>query len=649
MSFSWEDIWRLVKRWWWLAIIGMVVAGGTSYYFASKKPNIYAARTRLMVGSSIRSLQPSSSDFGLGTTLAQAYGEMARQRPVAQAVVDQLKLPIGWWDLAGRVRTWVIPSAQLLQITVLDTNPELAAALANAVAAELIRQSPVSSQEGVDRGFILQELSDTQANIQETQTQIDELWDSIISLTSATELAEAQTRLDQLEQLRLTYRSAYVELANLLNTQSPNTLTVVEPASPPTVPIAPNPKKEALMAAVAGLALAIGAILLLEFADDTLRIQDTGAESLMGLPILGVVARMPNHRCDPRSPAAEMIRQLRTKVILASPSGRTKSLLITSPLPKVGKTVLTGNLGIALAAGGARVVLVDADLRAPSLHEWFDQPNLSGLTDLLTVDKAQCEVLLPQVLREADVPGLSFISAGRPPLDPSIMLTSPRMPDLLALLSERCDFVLFDSPPVEVAPDATILATLAEGTLIVINPGRTGRKVTRRTKEKLMSREDTHVIGFALNGVPLRQYAYNYNYRYAPRDALTPPGGILARLRHRLRPSQILASLPVIGRPPAPDLVSLSYAANTLGVRHDTVKRWCQEGRLPGIKKWWRWWVAEDELQDILKGREPTIIPPDLEVADSSNGREKPVWMPTADSSSHSEPTKESLGKTSTA
>jgi Mrp family chromosome partitioning ATPase len=163
------------------------------------------------------------------------------------------------------------------------------------------------------------------------------------------------------------------------------------------------------MAALAGLALAIGAVLLIEFADDTLRVDDPGIESVMGLPLLGTVPRIEGGRCEPRSPEAEIIRHLRTKVLLSSTDGRLRSLLITSPQPQEGKTVVIANLAVAMAGGGARVVLVDADLRAPALHEWFDQPNMAGLADLLAADQPRSEEMLPQLLRATHVPGLSLL------------------------------------------------------------------------------------------------------------------------------------------------------------------------------------------------------------------------------------------------
>jgi succinoglycan biosynthesis transport protein ExoP len=614
MRFTWQDIWGVAKRWWWLVIIGVVLSGGPSYYLAKQKQPTYAARTRLMVGSGILSVDPNAQDFGLSLTLAQMYAEMVRMRPITQGVVNRLHLDMGWWELAGRIQPRVIPSAQVLEITVIDHNPEFAALAANAVADELVRQGP-SSTGTINREFINQELAAIQAKIATAQAQMDELSDSLLSLTSAAELEEARARLNELEQLRLSYHSTYVELAGLLNVQSPNSLTVVEPASPSYYPISPNPKKEAILATMAGLALSIAAIFVLEFIDDTLRVQDSGTQSVLGLPLLGIMARITGDRCDPHSPAAEMIRQLRTKVLLSSSSGRLKSLVVTSPTPGDGKTILTANLGVTMAGGGTRVVLIDADLRAPAMHEWLDQPNLAGLTELLNTDQAQWEQLLPKLLHDTDVPGLSFISAGRPPLDPSILLISPRMSDLLALLHQQFDFVLFDSPPVLAGPDSTILATLTEGALLVVSPGKTSRKAAGRARDKLMARPDANLIGVALNRMSLRSKTYQYT---SYNGDIAPPRTYPARLPRRL--GRVISSLPLIGRPADPDLISLSQAASVLGVKRDTVKRWCREGRLPAVRKGLRLWVKQDELQSTLLDRLIASSSMDLPLADEIQG-----------------------------
>jgi capsular exopolysaccharide synthesis family protein len=292
-----------------------------------------------------------------------------------------------------------------------------------------------------------------------------------------------------------------------------------------------------------------------------------------------------------------MIRQLRTKILLSAPDGRLKSLVVTSPMPKAGKTVLTANLGVAIAGGGARVVIIDADLRVPAIHEWLDQPNLAGLTDLLNTDQEEWDSLLPQLLRDTDVPGLSFISAGRPPLDPAVLLISPRMPALLERLSQQFDFVLFDSSPTLVAPDSLILSTLTQGTLLVVSPGKTSRKAANRAKNKLLSRQDTNLIGIALNRMPEIRQVYKYTYRDDTGVHRRYPLRMWAKLASRL------TYLPLVGRPKDINLISLSQAASVLGVRESTVKRWRREGRLPVVRRGLRWWVKQDEMQNVLLER----------------------------------------------
>lgn len=596
MYLDWQDVWRIIKRWWWLFVISVVLSGGPSYYLAKNKPDVYSARTRLMVGSSVLSADPDAQDLGLSLTLAQIYAEMVHFRPITQGVVNRLGLDMPWWELSARIQSRVIPSAQVLDIIVIDGDPDFAADAANAVAAELVFQSSANVQ-GVDPKFIKQEIDRVQSKIAEAQAQIDEINDSLLTLTSAAELEEARARLNELEQLRLGYHSTYVELADLLNSQAPNSLRVIEPASPSYYPITPGAKKETLLAVLAGLALSAAAVFVLEFIDDTLRVPDAQVQSVLGLPLLGAAARMPNGHCDPWSPEAEMIRQLRTKILLSSPDGRLKSLVVTSPMPKAGKTVLTANLGEAIAGGGARVLLIDADLRVPAMHEWLDQPNLSGLTELLNTDQSQWDSLLPQLLRDTNVPGLSFLSAGRPPLDPAVLLISPRMSALLELLYQQFDFVLFDCAPTLVAPDALILSTLAQGTLLVVSPGKTSRKAANRAKGKLLSRHDTNLIGVALNRMPVVGKVYKYtSYRD---DAVAPSPS--RQLLHKLTGK--LTDLPLVGRPKDIDLISLSQAATVLGVRHSTVKRWRREGRLPVVRKGLRWWVKQNEMQNVLLDR----------------------------------------------
>jgi succinoglycan biosynthesis transport protein ExoP len=596
MSFSWYDIWRLVKRWWWLVALSVTVAAISSYRASQSVTPLYYTKATLMIGRVMQDPNPNQADLSTGQQLAVTYAQMARRKPVLQGAIDSLGLQMNWGALAGRVNASIVARTQLLEIGVVDSNPQRAKALADAIAEQLVLLSPATpsgiSQE--EQAFARQQLDDLKAKIEDAKEQVEQLREDLDAAISARQIQDLQNQIQLLEIKISGWQSTYSQLLTSLQGGEVNVLTIFEEASLPTYPISPNIKMNVLLAAAIGLALAAGAILLIEFVDDTLRIDEHGSELVMGLPVVGKVPNINGPRYDPRSPEAEMFRQLRSKVLLSLPSGHLKSLLITSPQPGDGKTSVSANLAMAMAAGGARVVVVDVDLRAPSLHEWFDQPNLAGLTDLLNADKTRYEQVLPQLLQQTHVPNLSLLPTGKPPLDPSILLASAQMEALLELLSNQFDFVVLDSPPVLVSPDATILGRLAQATLLVVIPDRTSRRAARQASEMLQSREDIDAIGVVLNRTSVGRYAYPYYSR----QETEPRRGFAARLLNRL--TQTVSFLPVIGRPADPDLISLAEAAMMLGVQRGTVKRWCQEGRLPAVKKGLRWWVKRGELDDRL-------------------------------------------------
>jgi len=596
MSFSWQEIWRLIKRWWWLAILSVIVAAVSSYRASQSVTPLYYSKSTLMIGRVMQDPNPNQADLSTGQQLAATYVQMAKRKPVLQGAIDSLGLQMNWGDLAGRVNAWLVPRTQFLEIGVVDSNPQRAKALADAIAEQLVLLSPANpsgiSQD--EQAFASQQLENLKVKIEDAEEEIRQLQEELDAAISARQIQDLQNQIQVLESKISGWQSTYSQLLTTLQGGDVNALTIFEDASLPGRPIGTNVRMNVLLAAAIGFALATGAVLLIEFADDTLRIDEHGSESIMRLPLLGTVPRINGPRYDPRSPEAEMFRQLRTKVLLSLPGGDLKSLLITSPQPGDGKTSVASNLAVTMAAGGARVVVVDADLRSPSLHERFDQPNLTGLADLLNADKIQYEPLLPHLLQDTHVPSLSLLPAGRPPLDPSILLASPRMATLLEFLANQFDFVVLDSPPLLVSPDATLLGRLAQGTLLVLTPDKTSRRATLQATEILKSREDIHIIGVALNRISLKRRAYPYYYR----QETASQRGYVARLLNKL--TKAVFSLPVIGRRADPDLISLSEAAMMLGVHRDTVKRWCQLGRLPAVRKGLRWWVKRDKLQDTL-------------------------------------------------
>ncbi|HXV97035.1 MAG TPA: Wzz/FepE/Etk N-terminal domain-containing protein, partial [Anaerolineae bacterium] len=219
-------------HWWWLILLSVILSATASYFYSQGQPRVYAARTTLMVGASIiENTNPNEQDLGLSRTLAEVYSELALRRPITQAVIDRLGLEMQPDELSQMIQTSVIPSAQLLEIFVLDVHPQRAQLLANTVAEELILQSPGGGGGEQERDkFIRAQLEDLQGKIEDTNTKIETLEDALSNMTSAVEIAEAQSQLTQLEQLKSDYQNNYNQFLTNVSEASPNRLAIFEPA-----------------------------------------------------------------------------------------------------------------------------------------------------------------------------------------------------------------------------------------------------------------------------------------------------------------------------------------------------------------------------------------------------------------------------------
>ncbi len=592
---------EIVKRWWWLIVISTALAAGASYLYSQQQPRIYASRTTLMVGSSIRSQNPNQAELGISRTLAGIYGELVRRTPITQAVIDKLGLDMKPEQLASMIQTQVTQDAQLLEITVLDVNPQRARVLADALANELILQSPTGARGRQEtQQFIQAQLIEFQGKIKEVDAQIKDLQDKMVSMTSAADIAEAQSLLQQREGLKKDYQANYAQLLGYVSDNSINTLAIVEPATEPGGPVAPNVRINMLMAAAAGLALSIGGIVLLEFFDDRLAWNPRGTQPLFGVNVLGAFGKLASSdggliaRANPWSPEVDAIRNVRTNVLLSAHGRELHSLLVTSPNAGEGKSSVAANLAAATALGGQPVVLIDADLRKPSLHELFDMPNVIGLAEVLASPEADRLALLDKALKRAGVENLQLLPAGKPPIDPMLLLSSPGVRAVVKTLQERGNLVVVDTGPVLVYSDFAIIAHCVDGVLMVVRDRVTSRQSTQKAAERFRALDIDNLLGLVFNDTEaLHSYygAYKRYYR-VPRQlaekkrATSGAANWLWRLRRR-------------GAAPGSageELLSMSDVAQFLGVSEATASRWCQSGRLPAVKSGRRWRVKRQDL-----------------------------------------------------
>lgn len=199
---------------------------------------------------------------------------------------------------------------------------------------------------------------------------------------------------------------------------------------------------------------------------------------------------------SPRSPAAEAYRTLRANLQFASLDRDVRTLLITSADQGDGKTTVAANLGVALAEGGRRVLLIDADLRRPGVHTLFDLSLTPGLSNALLEEDAE----LPA--QATAIGGLSVLTAGDPPPNPGEFVASARLARLLGRVRSSFDYVVIDSPPVSLVADAAVLAPTVDGVLLVVSAGRTKRDLARKAKEQL-ERVGARLLGVVLNNAKL--------------------------------------------------------------------------------------------------------------------------------------------------
>lgn len=514
-----KQYFNVLLKWWWLILASVAVAAGASYLASSAAPRSYLAHTTLMVGQALRNPNADASELYTGSALAQSYSDLVRREPVLRSALTALNLDWDWGMLQSMVTSRVVPGTQLLEISVLDNDPQRAMVLADEIGRQLILQSPSSTnpEKDAERQFILSQIEDLKANIKKGQEEVRALDDAIAQSTSARQIQDSRSRQTTLQAQVSSWQATYAQLLGNLQLGSTNFLSVVESARMPIGPAGSGTMSNVLLAAAIGFVLAAGAAFLLEYLDDSIKTSDE-IQNTLKVPTLGSIARIHAHDSTsklivaerPRSPEAETFRVLRTNLQFKAVDNSLKSIMISSSAPDEGKSLVAANLAVAFAQGGTRVVLIDADLRRPEQHNIFKLPNERGLTTTLVEPKGD----MTNVLQSSGVENLRILTTGPTPPNPSELLGSKRMEQVLNSLLDEADLVIVDSAPVLVASDACVLSTHIDGTMLVIDARRTRRAMASRSTQALAS-VGAVLLGAVLNRVDTRSSGYSYSYYYS--------------------------------------------------------------------------------------------------------------------------------------
>lgn len=527
---------RLFKRWFWVILLGAFVAGSVSFITQTTQPPQYRAQVLIAIGSFIQSPNPNTAEIRTGIDLAQTYAQLVRTRDVLQGVVDTLNLSFSSQRLDSMVTTRILPNTSLLEISVTYTDPILAADMANELSQQLILTSPTNlTQEQQTQVDLLNEQIASQAE------ELRELRARLREIDNSLQLAETSEARELLRNQRITavnqVNQTSANIAQFTNTiatlqERTNSLEIVQTADIPTSTVGAGLLSTVLLGTMTGAALAFGGVLLYEYLNDRIRSTDE-LTFLLNVPVLGVISRfggksakykeqLVTHRPE-HSRTIEEYRTFRTNLLYTS-DRQNRVYLISSASPQEGKSVTSANLAASIALSGLQVLLVDADLRRPRIHEIFGLDNKIGLTTLLTGrfsedDKSQAfnAESWREFLQETTIPNLRVITSGFTPQNSTELLGSALMKRWIKAFREALDVdvVIFDSPPVLALSDSSVLAVTTDAQVVLlVKAGETRRNVAYKAKARF-DQVQASVVGTVLNNAnPQDEDYYGYSYAY---------------------------------------------------------------------------------------------------------------------------------------
>jgi capsular exopolysaccharide synthesis family protein len=439
---------RVLRAGWALilaCIVGMVALASAATALSTPT---YASSARLFVSTPEQDSSLAYQGSLFSAARIASYAELVTSRQVSRTVIDELNLDLAPPTLEGMVTASVMPETLILQVTVTDDDPRQAQRIAQSVA--------------------------------ENVTEL---------------VAELETPPGQ--------------------DQAPIKATVVDDAQLPMAPISPEPQRNLAIGVALGLLLGVGAAVLREMLDVTVKTPSDVVDTV-GLPVLGSIGYSPDAAKDPliialdaSSPHVEAFRVLRTNMQFIDVDRESRVFTVTSSVPGEAKSSTATNLAIVLAQAGQKVLLLEGDLRRPSIHLKSELEQSVGLTTVLLG-----RISLKEAVQSSGVVNLHVLTSGAIPPNPSELLQSHAMADAIAEARETYDVVIIDAPPLLPVTDAALLAAQSDGALVVIRHGKTTKDQLQQAVERITA-AGGRPVGAVINLVPRRHRADGYStYAY---------------------------------------------------------------------------------------------------------------------------------------
>jgi len=508
-----RTILRILRYWAWLLLLGALVGAGLGYAASIKSLPIYRTEVLLL----IEETRPIyNTDIALPERTS-TYLELINQGLMLEKVAQALN--VDFVQLAGTVtemRVEPIRNTQLFWVYVEGYHPEYLAAVANILPRVLGNEiTNVRTERFAEsRKNLTAQIDAIKAQLEVTQANVDRV--------GAPRNTQQENQLRDLQTVLAQQQNSYANLVQsfenlrLVELQAMDNIASVRSAPIPQAPISSNTIPNLLLGSLAGIAMMLTLITLIEYLDDRVRspqmIQETFGASLLGA--IDVIRTQSNPdkldeklvtALEPRHPISEAYRSIRTNLRFSTIDSHLRTLIMTSSTAGEGKSVTAANLAIVMAQLGLSVILIDADMRKPTQHKLFRLNRQAGLSDALLA-----EAIPPQqYLQEVGVPNLRLLFSGTAPPNPAELLSSQRMRQLIETLHTEADVIIIDTPPLLAVTDAAVLASYVREVVLVVNAKRTQRSAVARAVDALQ-KIDAHICGVIFNELSRSSRDYSY-------------------------------------------------------------------------------------------------------------------------------------------